>query len=84
MLKSDTILVWFSLGFGPADVRNSLAQEPDHERIIALDLERISGEKLRHPVRHDLLELLSGDRLNIRSCSNGSSRSSRSNREKNR
>jgi hypothetical protein len=35
-------------------------QKRDHERIAALDPDRVSGEKLRHPVRHDLLQLDTG------------------------
>jgi len=63
MLEPDSILVRLPFRLGPSDVSNSLAQESNHERILALDLERVSGEKLRHPVRHDLLELLAGYRL---------------------
>ena len=48
--ESNAILVRYSLGFGPSDVSNSLAQESNHERILTLDLERVSGEKLRYPV----------------------------------
>ncbi len=84
MLERDSILECLSLGFRPADVGYSFTSESDHERIFALDFLCIHGKELRDPVRHDLLELGAGDRLNIRSCSNGSSRSSRSNSEKNR
>jgi hypothetical protein len=35
-------------------------QKRDHERIAALDPDRVNREELRHPVRHDLLELLAG------------------------
>ncbi len=63
MLEPDSILVRLPFRLGPSDVSNSLAQESNHERILALDLESVGGEKLRHPVRHDLLELLSGHRL---------------------
>ena len=63
MLERDSIPKGLSFSFSPPHVGYSLAQEPDHERILALDLERISGEKLRHPVCDDLLELFSGHRL---------------------
>ena len=60
MTESNSILIGFSFGFSSSDVSNSLAQEFNHERILALDFVRVSGKKLRYPVRHDLLELLSG------------------------
>jgi hypothetical protein len=34
-----------------------------HNQVIVPRLERVNDEKLRHPVRHDLFELLSGYRL---------------------
>ena len=63
MLEPDSILVKLPFRLGPSDVSNSLAQESNHERILALDFVRVSGKKLRYPVRHDLLELFSGHRL---------------------
>ena len=63
MLERDSILKGLTFGFSPPHIGYSLAQESDHQRILTLDLERISGEELRDPVRHDLLELLSRYRL---------------------
>jgi len=45
----------FSFGLGPSDVRYSLAQKSDDERILTLDFFGINGEELRDPVCHDLL-----------------------------
>src|SRR6266542_5377109 len=63
MLEPDSILVRFPFRLGPADVGYPLANESDHERILALDFVRIDSEKLRDPVGHDLLYLLPGDGL---------------------
>ena len=51
----------FSLGFGPSDASNSLAQESNHERVLALDLLCIDGEELGDSVGHNLLKLGAGD-----------------------
>ena len=61
MLQPDSILKGFPLGFGPADVRYSFADEADHERVFAFDLFCIHGEELRDSVRHHLLEPGAGD-----------------------
>jgi hypothetical protein len=61
--EGESILVGLSFGLGPANVRYPLAEKPDHERIVALDSERVNGEKLRYPVRHNLLDLLASQRL---------------------
>ena len=63
MLERDSILKRSLFRFSPPHISVSLANDSDHERILALDLERVNGEKLRDPVGHDLLELLSGYRL---------------------
>ena len=61
--KREPILVRFSFGLTPSYIRNSFDEKPDNERILALDFIRINGEKLGNPVGHDLLELLTGHRL---------------------
>ncbi len=53
----------FSFGFSPTDVGQPITLESNHERILALDLESVNSEKLRDPVRHNLLELGAGDRF---------------------
>ena len=84
MLEGNSVLERLSFGLSPTNISDSLAEKPDDERIVAFDLVRINGEELRNPVRHDLFELLSGNRSNKRPRSKGSSRSSRSNRENTR
>jgi hypothetical protein len=42
---------------------NPFTDESHNEWILALDLERVNGKKMQHPVRHDLLELIAGYRL---------------------
>jgi hypothetical protein len=61
--EGTSILIGFSFGLGPSDVRYPLAQKPDDERILAFDFFGINGEELRDPVCHDLVELFSGHRL---------------------
>ena len=50
MLEPDSILVRLPFRLSPSDVCNSLAQESNHERVLALDFESVSGEKLRYPL----------------------------------
>ena len=54
MAESDSILVGFSFRLSSSNVCYPLAEKPDHERVLALDVEGFNGEKLRDPVRHDL------------------------------
>ena len=61
--ESESILVGFPIGLRPSHVRNPFAEKLDHERIFALDSARVNGEELRYSVRHNLLERLTGYRL---------------------
>jgi len=57
-MESKSILVGLSFGLGPSHVCYPLAQESDHERILAFEFVRVNGKKLRDPVGHHLLELV--------------------------
>jgi len=61
--EGDSILIRLCFGLSPSNVRDLLPEKSDHKRVPALDVEGFNGEKLRDPVRHDLLELLSGHGL---------------------
>jgi hypothetical protein len=45
--ESKSILIGLSFRLSPSNVCDLLAQEPNHERILTFDFERIHGEELR-------------------------------------
>jgi hypothetical protein len=61
--ESKSILIGLSFRLSPSNVCDLLAQEPNHERILTFDFERIHGEELRDPICNDLVELFPSHRL---------------------